>query len=114
MTTFGKQPPAESLKELIDQSLSGRERQILSYLVHGESYQQIGRHLDLSVNTIRWYAAQLLAKLGVSREDSAVARAREGGTDLQHPPLVRSPAESHMREWQRERYGGVGTSPLSS
>ena len=45
----------------------------------GRSNREIADELYLSVNTIRWYASQMYAKLGVRRRSEAVALARQLG-----------------------------------
>ena len=62
-------PPVEPLHP--------RELAILRLMAAGLSNQAIGSEMALSVNTVRWYASQLFAKLDVSGRGAAVARARE-------------------------------------
>ena len=59
--------------------LTPRELAILRLMAAGLSNQAIGAELALSVNTVRWYASQLYAKLDVSGRGAAVARARALG-----------------------------------
>ena len=46
-------------------------------LADGLSNRQIGEELYLSVNTIKWYTAQIYGKLEVHKRAEAVARAHE-------------------------------------
>lgn len=71
----GAAPVAEPLLE----PLTPRELAILRMMAAGLSNQAIGAELSLSVNTVRWYASQIFAKLAVSGRGTAVARARELG-----------------------------------
>lgn len=61
----------------LPEPLNTRELAILRLMAAGLSNQAIGAELSLSVNTVRWYASQLFAKLAVSGRGAAVARARE-------------------------------------
>jgi LuxR family maltose regulon positive regulatory protein len=63
----------------LPEPLNPRELVILRLMAAGLSNQAIGAELVLSVNTVRWYASQLFAKLDVSGRGAAVARARELG-----------------------------------
>ena len=67
-------PGAEPADELND-----RELAILRLLAAGRSNREIAAELYLSVNTVKWHARHLYAKLGVNRRALAVARARELG-----------------------------------
>ena len=59
--------------------MNDRELAILRLMAAGQANRAIGDALYLSVNTVRWYASQIFAKLGVSGRGAAVARARELG-----------------------------------
>lgn len=65
--------------EMLIEPLQPRELTILRLMAAGLSNQAIGAELSLSVNTVRWYASQIFAKLAVSGRGAAVARARELG-----------------------------------
>jgi LuxR family maltose regulon positive regulatory protein len=60
-------------------SLTERELALLRLFAVGRSNAETARELYLSVNTVKWHARRLYAKLGVSRRGEAVARARELG-----------------------------------
>ncbi len=57
--------------------LTPREREVLGLIREGLTNQAIAEQLVLSVGTIRWYAQQIYAKLGVKSRTQALARARE-------------------------------------
>lgn len=60
-------------------SLTARQCDVLDQLCQGHSNKIIGRHLNLSENTVRGHVAGLLAVLGVSSRTEAVAVARQRG-----------------------------------
>jgi LuxR family transcriptional regulator, maltose regulon positive regulatory protein len=71
--------PKSQPSALSPQPLNDRELAILRLMAAGQANRAIGDALYLSVNTVRWYASQIFAKLGVSGRGAAVARARELG-----------------------------------
>lgn len=62
-----------------DAELNERELALLRLFAVGRSNAEIASELFLSVNTVKWHARRLYAKLGVHRRAQAVARARELG-----------------------------------
>ncbi|MBV9094159.1 MAG: response regulator transcription factor [Streptosporangiaceae bacterium] len=67
MRADDKTPPTEPLTE--------REQKVL-YLLRGTlSLREIGRELDLSVNTVKTYTRGIYRKLGVASRRDAVRRA---------------------------------------
>ena len=80
---FGEQVepplPAAHAQTALVEPLNEREISILKMMSVGCSNREIGDELYLSVNTIRWYASQIYAKLGVKNRGEAVARARKLG-----------------------------------
>jgi len=68
-----------SAVDLLAEPLNPRELAILRLMAAGLSNQAIGAELSLSVNTVRWYASQIFARLAVNSRGAAVARARELG-----------------------------------
>ena len=62
-----------------EEQFNGRELQILHLLDRGLSNNEIADTIYLSINTVRWYARQLFAKLDVRRRGEAAAAARELG-----------------------------------
>lgn len=75
--------PAENPRMF--ETLTLRERQILAHLADGKSDRAIAAELFLSVNTVKWYARQIYAKLGVESRQDAVQMARQLGL-LDRPP----------------------------
>ncbi len=71
--------PASLSPDPFTEPLSERELAVLRLMAAGLPNRAIGEQLALSVNTVRWYASQIFAKLGVSGRGAAVARARELG-----------------------------------
>ncbi len=59
--------------------LTYREIEILELIDKGLSNKEIGKHLSLSLHTVKWYIKQIFAKLQVQRRTQAVARAKELG-----------------------------------
>lgn len=71
--------PAEEARSLLVEDLTGREGEILARIAQGLSNQEISAELNLSVNTVKWYARQIYGKLGVGNRRQAARRAREWG-----------------------------------
>ena len=59
--------------------LTGREQEILVLLVKHCSNKEIATSLNLSVNSVKWYARQIYGKLGVENRRQVAARATELG-----------------------------------
>jgi LuxR family transcriptional regulator, maltose regulon positive regulatory protein len=59
--------------------LTESEVRVLRLLSGDLTYREMGRHLYLSVNTVRTHAQRIRRKLGVSTRAGAVARARQLG-----------------------------------
>ena len=57
--------------------LSAREVRVLTLLSQGLSNKEAAAALYLSVPTVRWYASNIYAKLGVSSRTQAIAKARQ-------------------------------------
>lgn len=57
--------------------LTDREREILRLIAAGRSNPEIADLLYLSLNTVKWHAKNLYAKLGVSNRVQAITRAQE-------------------------------------
>jgi DNA-binding NarL/FixJ family response regulator len=62
------QPEGEAARGL----LSARQREILTLLQGGHSYEDIGRALDLSINTVRSHVRIVYERLGASSKVEAV------------------------------------------
>lgn len=66
-------PPATGTKPNEDgPQLSQRQREILSFLQRGYSYDDIGTALDLSVNTVRSHVRAIYERLGAASKVEAV------------------------------------------
>jgi DNA-binding NarL/FixJ family response regulator len=61
------------------QTLSSREREVLTLLARGEDNSAIARHLVISVETVRSHVKHLLLKLGARGRTHAAVLALEGG-----------------------------------
>lgn len=57
-------------------ALTGRERQVLSLIAAGLSYQGIARELVISINTVQAHVKNIYQKLDVHSGNAAVAAAR--------------------------------------
>jgi LuxR family maltose regulon positive regulatory protein len=57
--------------------LSEREREVLHCLAMGLTYEEIGRQLFLSLNTIQFHVKNIYSKLLVNKRTQAIERARE-------------------------------------
>jgi DNA-binding NarL/FixJ family response regulator len=60
-----------------EQLITGRQREILTLLANGHSYEDIGLALDLSINTVRSHVRAIYERLGVSTKVEAVIAAIE-------------------------------------
>ncbi|OWP49760.1 LuxR C-terminal-related transcriptional regulator [Pseudomonas nitroreducens] len=61
------------------EELTGRESAVLGLLAEGLSNQEIADSLYLSVNTVKYHAKNINAKLGVTRRTQAIACAKARG-----------------------------------
>ena len=50
---------------------------MLTLLSRGLSNKEVASELYLSVRTVKWYASNIYAKLGVSSRTQAIAKARQ-------------------------------------
>ena len=57
--------------------LSERELEVLRYLAQGLNYEEIGRQLFLSLNTIQFHVKHIYGKLQVNKRLQAIEKARE-------------------------------------
>jgi LuxR family maltose regulon positive regulatory protein len=57
--------------------LSQRELEVLRNLASGLTYEEIGQHLYLSLNTVQFHVKNIYAKLQVNKRVEAVEVARE-------------------------------------
>jgi ATP/maltotriose-dependent transcriptional regulator MalT len=73
--------PEDSTKDktnLLDvERLSDRELDVLRLLAAGRTYNEIGRQLFLSLNTVQFHIKSIYGKLSVNRRLQAIEKARE-------------------------------------
>ncbi len=62
-----------------EEKFNGRELQILNLMSQGASNNEISEIIYISINTVRWYARQIFAKLDVRRRGEAAMEARKLG-----------------------------------
>lgn len=74
-----KEPPAPSDWEILVDTLSEREHQVLGLMVDGLSRGEISTALSISLNTVRTHVKSILAKLGVHASLEAVSLALRAG-----------------------------------
>jgi LuxR family maltose regulon positive regulatory protein len=67
----GKPVPVE------EERLSEREREVLRLLAGGLTYEEIGRQLFLSLNTVQFHVKNIYGKLLVNKRVQAIEKARE-------------------------------------
>lgn len=72
-------PAAGGSKRLQDFQLTGREKEVLSYLVKGASNKDIARALDLQVVTVKLHVRGICRKMKVSNRTQAALMAKENG-----------------------------------
>ena len=65
----------EEVDELPPQPLTAREAEVLAALTTGASNNQIARTLAISVHTVKFHVAAVIAKLGATGRTDAAARA---------------------------------------
>ena len=70
---------ARKRAEVVVQSLTAREIEILRLLALGRTNGEISRQLKFSVSTIKNHVQQIIAKLDVSDRTQAAVRATELG-----------------------------------
>ncbi|HWR44224.1 response regulator transcription factor [Sporomusa sp.] len=59
--------------------LSGRELEVLKYIVHGHSITEVGEMLNLSVKTIDTYKTRIMEKLNCKKKSQLVEYALKNG-----------------------------------
>ena len=70
---------APTVSAELDEDFSERELSVLRLMSARLSNKEIARELDLSTNTVKWYAKGLFEKLGVHGRLKAASKARELG-----------------------------------
>lgn len=61
-----------------DQALTPHETRIVRLLAEGDSYQDVGERLGITVNTVRNYIRRIYEKLQVHTKSEAVSKALRG------------------------------------
>ena len=61
-----------------EQTLTPHERRIIGLLANGDSYQEVGDRLGITVNTVRNYIRRIYEKLHVHTKSQAVSKALRG------------------------------------
>lgn len=65
--------------DLLTESLTGRETQILELLAHGLANKQIALALDISEHTVKFHLSSIYSKLGVANRAEAVRQGIQRG-----------------------------------
>ena len=71
--------PQERPKKPLDETLTGREVEVLRLLAQGRTNQQIAQDLMFSVHTVKAHVRRIISKLEVSDRTQAAVRATELG-----------------------------------
>lgn len=79
----GRMLRQQQARALVD-GLSGREKQILAFLLDGHSNKSMAKSLDLSPRTIEDYRLSTLKKLGVQATSAAIRVGLEAGLESLH------------------------------
>lgn len=72
-----RRPAPAAMRQTDD--LSARERDVLSYLVHGFSNAEIAQSLGVTQNTVKTHVKNLFVKLDVTNRTEAAAEAKMRG-----------------------------------
>ncbi len=72
----------KSLLDEMVESLTAREREVLEFLVEGESNKIIAYRLNISEHTVKFHVASIFGKLGASTRTEAVTQALRRGLIL--------------------------------
>jgi LuxR family maltose regulon positive regulatory protein len=70
-------PGAGGVDPVIIEPLTEREREVLRHLAAAMSTEEVAQAMFVSVNTVRTHVRGILRKLGVSRRNQAIRRARQ-------------------------------------
>jgi LuxR family transcriptional regulator, maltose regulon positive regulatory protein len=77
LEAFGRGAANAETGEKQEAMLSARELEVLQSLAKGQSYEEIGQQLFLSLNTIQSHVKNIYRKLGVNKRIHAIEKARE-------------------------------------
>ncbi len=83
----GQQPmaPSGAARRPSDLGLTGRQAQVLHLLLQGQPAKLIGRHLDLSLSTVKAHTSAVLRALNVTTRTQAVLAAGRLGLRFDDP-----------------------------
>jgi LuxR family maltose regulon positive regulatory protein len=76
-TATDRSPVARPTEMMVVESLTVKELEVLGHLAEMLTTEEMASTMYVSVNTIRTHVRSILRKLGVSRRNAAVRRARE-------------------------------------
>jgi predicted ATPase/DNA-binding CsgD family transcriptional regulator len=88
-------------RQIPQESLTEREREIVTLIAQGLSNQQIADQLFLTLDTVKWYNRQIFQKLGVHSRTQAILSVRQAGVLGE-----RAPALQHTLPEQGTRFIG--------
>jgi len=74
---MSRAPSKAKTREERETRLSEREIEVLRFLVSGLTYEEIGRQLFLSLNTVQFHVKNIYGKLMVNKRVQAIDKARE-------------------------------------
>ena len=77
LEAMGGGPAKPESREGHQELLSERELEVLRYLATGLTYEEIGRQLFLSLNTVQFHVKNIYSKLLVNKRAQAIEKARE-------------------------------------
>ncbi|MFI8483205.1 LuxR C-terminal-related transcriptional regulator [Pseudomonas sp. NPDC078700] len=70
---------AQRLLETVEEDLTEREQEVITYAAQGMSNDEIGQQLKLALGTVKWHLHNIYEKLKVRNRTQAIRRARELG-----------------------------------
>jgi LuxR family maltose regulon positive regulatory protein len=77
LETMPGEPAKGKTKPVDAERFSDREREVLRLLATGLTYEEIGRQLFLSLNTVQFHVKNIYGKLQVNKRTQALEKARE-------------------------------------
>ena len=86
--------PSSKSDVYLTQPLTPRENEILSLFAAGKSNRAIADQLSLALSTVKWYARQIYAKLGINSRNLVVSQAKELGLLESDIPRHNLPAQT--------------------
>ncbi|MBV8217779.1 MAG: response regulator transcription factor [Solirubrobacterales bacterium] len=87
-------------------SLSDRQLEVLSLVAEGYSYEEIGRRLFISANTVKFHLRSIYMRLGVRNRVAAARMLSERGGPEGHPAYIVGPgprSDTQSREKEPRR-----------